>query len=95
LTVNEDTGGDHTGGNTLVTVERGGGAPLEDALLTALQRAGFELAQREPPLREFVNVDALGQLEWHNSDLEIRTSVWGHPVRITADRVRVYPPGAT
>ena len=41
-------------------------------------------------MMEFIDPLALKQLNWDNPQLEVRTEVWGYPLRITPDDIMIY-----
>lgn len=65
---------------------------IEKELPVALERAGLDLRTRNPPLTEYVEPENLAGLKWDNPDLAVRTTAWGRPLEITADRITVGPP---
>lgn len=79
-----------TEGGRLLSYGRHSDRPLEDDLLGALDLTELNLADQEPPLRDFVNVEGLDDLEWRNQSLEIFLRAWDYPVLITADHIHIY-----
>ncbi|MFC7166005.1 hypothetical protein [Halospeciosus flavus] len=74
----------------LISYELQGETSVEEGLLSAFGALDFDLETRNPPLASFVNSDALNRLEWDNPHHEVHTQVWGHPVRILADRIEIF-----
>ncbi|QCC47271.1 hypothetical protein DV707_06080 [Halobellus limi] len=74
----------------LVIYERQDDTSFEDDLLTAFEVAGADLEDQGVPMMEFVDPFALAQLNWDNPQLEVRTTVWGYPLRITPEAITIY-----
>ncbi|QKY20553.1 hypothetical protein B4589_009250 [Halolamina sp. CBA1230] len=74
----------------LVTFERHDDALFEDDLLSAFKQADQNLADQDGPMRKFIDFSAVSNLTWENPQLEVRTKVWGYPLRITSDYIIIY-----
>jgi hypothetical protein len=74
----------------LVIYERQDDTEFEDDLFTAFEVAGADLENQDVPMMEFIDPLALKQLNWDNPQLEVRTEVWGYPLRITPDDIMIY-----
>ena len=74
----------------LVTFERQDDALFEDNLLSAFKQADQNLENQDGPMKQFIDFSAVSNLTWENPQLEVRTKVWGYPLRITSDYIMIY-----
>lgn len=79
-------------GNRLVSYDRDPDAPIEEDLLIAFDLSPLQYQDEDTVLHDYVDADALADLRWDTGDIEVRTEIWGYPVRITADEINIYSP---
>lgn len=66
------------------------GELIMDGLTEAFTAVGYDLAEKEPPLIDYIDPHVVDKLQAQGSDYCLVTSIWQHPVSITRDRITVY-----
>jgi len=67
--------------------------PLSVAVLEAFEALGVRIAATNSPLQDWIDADALDALGHSRRPFRLSTVVWGRPVVITSDEVRIYGRG--
>lgn len=69
---------------------------MHEALVNAFLVADVDVFDRPTQLADWIDPDAVTGLEWAaDRSLYLCTRVWGRPVVVTADEVRVYSESTT
>lgn len=74
----------------LVTYELGKNELVTEGVLEAFDAIGFDPTEQQPPLNEFITPHSLNTLGWEHQSLRVLTTIWQHPVEITAEQITIY-----
>lgn len=80
----------------LITYSVDGDESTCEAIVSAFDLGGVDVADTETVLHDWIDTDALERLnDAPGQTLRISTYIWDHPVVITSDAITVYADGAT
>jgi len=75
----------------LVTYPRAGDQPMSEAIIEAFLALDIDIFGMDTTLRDWIDPDLLDGFDWHSAHpLTITIRLWGYPVELTADEVRIY-----
>ena len=77
----------------LVAYTRDAGEDMCNAIVNAFLAGDVDVYETDTQLESWIDTDALEDLDWSTErTILLYTHIWGHPVVLTPDEVRVYVP---
>ena len=69
------------------------GEEMSSAIVNAFLASDIDVYGKGTQLESWIDTDALAGLDWSAaSTTSLYTHIWGHPVVLTPDEVRIYAP---